>query len=139
MAKSGYGTLLARRETARISADMESKARATVFRVTDPPRVSPFPKGPNRPLLNTAVMIMAIGGGLACAFLFSQIRPTFNDERRLREVSGLRVLGTIVMTQSDEHRLRRRRGFVALFLSVMSLVSVYIAIMASLMMTMARA
>jgi polysaccharide chain length determinant protein (PEP-CTERM system associated) len=138
MAKSTYGALLARRETARISSEMESKTRATDFRVIDPPQVSSRPKAPNRRLLNTVVLLMALGGGFAAAFLVSQIRPTFNDERRLREVSGLEVLGTVVMAWTDEQKWRRTRGLVAFFLSFLTLLSAYVAVLASFMVTVSR-
>jgi hypothetical protein len=81
---------------------------------------------------------MALGGGFAAAFLVSQIRPTFNDERRLREVSGLEVLGTVVMAWTDEQKWRRTRGLVAFFLSFLTLLSAYVAVLASFMVTVSR-
>ncbi|HEX9742049.1 MAG TPA: hypothetical protein VGA17_04595, partial [Nitrospiraceae bacterium] len=68
----------------------------------------------------------------------SQLRPTFDGERRLREVSGLQVLGTIAMAWTDEQKRRRTRGLIALLFSILSLLSAYVAIMASLMMTVSR-
>ncbi|HKQ25362.1 MAG TPA: XrtA system polysaccharide chain length determinant [Burkholderiales bacterium] len=139
LAKGGYGALLARRETARITNEMEKKTNVTDFRVIDPPRVSSIPSGPNRRLLNSLVLLVALGGGAGLAFVLSQIRPTFNDERRLREVSGVQVLGTVVMAWTAAQKARRTRGWAALLISFVSLLSAYAAIMLGLVLTVSRA
>jgi polysaccharide chain length determinant protein (PEP-CTERM system associated) len=138
MTKSTYGTLLARRETARISEEMESRTSTTNFRVIDPPRVPSVPKAPNREILSSIVLLMALGGGLGFAFVLSQLRPTFNDERRLTEVSGFQVLGTVIMAWTDAQKARRTRGLVALLISFGSLLSAYAAIMVGLALTASR-
>jgi len=94
---------------------------------------------PNRQLLNSLVLLMALGGGGGLAFVLSQIRPTFNDERRLREASGLQVIGTVVLAPTDAQKARRTRGLVALLISFASLLSAYAAIMAALVLTATRA
>ena len=136
--KSRYDKLLERRESAQISGDVEASHAVMGFRVIDPPQVPQTPSEPNRPRLMSLVLLAAVGGGLGIAFLLSQLRPTFGDERRLREVSGMQVLGTIAMEWTDEQSRRRTRGLFAFVLSFLSLVSAYAAIMASLMMTVSR-
>ena len=136
--KSRYDKLLERRESAQISGDVEASNAVLGFRVIDPPRVPQTPSAPNRPRLMSLVLLAAVGGGLGIAFLLSQLRPTFGDERRLREVSGMQVLGTIAMEWTDEQSRRRTRGLFAFVLSFLSLISAYAAIMASLMMTVSR-
>jgi len=137
--KKNYESLLSRRESAQISGDMETRSSVMDFRVIDPPQVPSLPKAPNRRQLMSLVLLAALGGGLGVAFLVSQIRPTFNDERRLREVSGLQVLGTVLMTRTDAQERRRTRGLVALLISFASLLSAYAAIMAALVLTASRA
>jgi hypothetical protein len=66
------------------------------------------------------------------------MRPTFSDERRLREVTGLPVLGSVVMSWTDAQKRRQARGLIAFVLSFLSLLSAYAAIMASLMMAVSR-
>jgi hypothetical protein len=83
-------------------------------------------------------LLAALGGGLGAAFLISQIRPTFNDERRLREVSGLQVLGTVAMAWTDAQKARRTQGLVALLISFASLLSAYAAIMAAFVLTASK-
>jgi polysaccharide chain length determinant protein (PEP-CTERM system associated) len=136
--KTRYDKLLERRESAQISGDVEASDVAMGFRVIDPPQVPLAPTAPNRPRLMSLVLLAALAGGLAVAFLIGQIKTTFNDERTLREVSGLHVLGTIAMAWTDSQRKHRARGLVALLLSILSLLSAYLAIMASLMMTASR-
>jgi len=136
--KKNYESLLTRRESAQITGDVEARASLFDFRVIDPPQVPPVPKPPSRPQLMSMVLLAALGGGLGIAFLISQLRPTFDDERRLREVSGLQVLGTVVMAWTDAQKARRIRGLVAFLFSVLSLISAYVAIMAALVLTASR-
>ncbi len=136
--KSHYDKLLERRESAQISGDVEASDVAMGFRVIDPPQVPLAPSAPNRPLLVSLALLAALGGGLGIAFLISQIKTTFNDERKLKEASGFQVLGTIAMAWTDKQKKRRAWGMFALLLSFLSLLSAYGAIMASLMMTTSR-
>jgi polysaccharide chain length determinant protein (PEP-CTERM system associated) len=136
--KDRYEKLLERRESAQITGDVEASDITMGFRVIDPPQVPRTPSTPNRPQLMSLVLFAALAGGLGIAFLISQARPTFSDERRLREVTGLKVLGTVAMVWTDEQKKRRTRGFVAIGLSVLSLLVTYVAVMASLMMTVSR-
>ncbi|MGB5082989.1 MAG: XrtA system polysaccharide chain length determinant [Burkholderiales bacterium] len=136
--KKNYESLLSRRESAQISGEMETRSSVMNFRVIDPPRVPLVPKAPNRLLLASLVLLAALGGGLGVAFLISQLRPTFNDERRLREVSGLHVLGTVIMARTGAQGTRRTRGLVALLISLASLLSAYVAVMLSLVLTASR-
>jgi hypothetical protein len=100
--------------------------------VIDPPTVPSTPNAPNRRMLMSMVMLFAVGAGIGAAFLLSQIRPTFNDEKKLREISGLPVFGTVAMAWTDVQRSKRRKGLVALLLSFLSLLSAYGTIMAAL-------
>ena len=118
---------------------MATDASFIDFRVVDPPQVRLSPKVGSRPLLMSLVLLAALGGGGGVAFLISQIRPTMNDERRLREVTGLQVLGTVVMAWTDAQKARRARGLVALLISFASLLSAYAAIMVALVLTASRA
>jgi hypothetical protein len=84
-------------------------------------------------------LLAALGAGLALAFLMSQLRPTMNDERRLREISGIAGIGHCVMSWTEAQKKQRKKGLVALAISFGSLVSAYAAVMAVLMLTAARA
>jgi polysaccharide chain length determinant protein (PEP-CTERM system associated) len=136
--RARYDKLLERRESAQITGDVEASDITMGFRVIDPPQLPRTPSTPNRLQLMSVVLLAALGSGLGIAFLISQLRPTFSDERRLREVSGLRVLGTVAMVWTDEQKKRRTRGLVAIGFSFLSLLLTYVAVMASLMMTVSR-
>ena len=130
--KANYERLLTRREQAQMSGEMESNASVMDFRVIDPPTVPSTPNAPNRQLLITMVMLLALGAGIGVAFVLSQIRPTFSDEKRLRELSGLPVFGTVAMAWTDVQRGKRRKGLIAFLLSFVSLLSAYGTVLAAL-------
>ncbi|MBB5018876.1 polysaccharide chain length determinant protein (PEP-CTERM system associated) [Chitinivorax tropicus] len=108
--KQNYENLLARRESAHLSGEMDASANVVDFRVIDPPRLPSQPSAPNRPLLMIAVLGVAVAGGLAVALLLSQLRPTFNSRRELRDVTGLPILGSISMIWTPEQRRKSRQG-----------------------------
>lgn len=137
--KKNYESLLARRESASITGEMEASSNAVSFRVVDPPQVPANPSAPNRPALVSLVLLVAIGAGIGVAFLISQFRPTVGDERGLGLVSGLPVFGTVVMAWSAEQMRRRRRGVIAFVVSFAGLLSAYAAILGILLFTAARA
>ena len=130
--RGNYEKLLSRREQAQMSGEMESNANVMDFRVIDPPTAPSTPNAPNRPPLMSLVLLVALGAGVAVAFVLSQIRPTFADEKRLRELSGLPVFGTVSMAWTDAQRSKRRKGLVAFVLSFASLLSAYGTIMAAM-------
>jgi polysaccharide chain length determinant protein (PEP-CTERM system associated) len=136
--KARYDRLLERRESARISGDVEASDVVMSFRVVDPPQVPAGMKRPNRLRLMMMVAAAALGSGLGLAFLLGQMRPTFNDERTLREVTGFRVLGTVAMTWSAKQKTRRRLGLFAFVLSNLGLLAAFAAVML-LALTAARA
>jgi polysaccharide chain length determinant protein (PEP-CTERM system associated) len=128
--KKNYDQLATRRESAQLTGDVQSNANVMEFRVIDPPQVPVRPDWPNRPLLLSAVLFMAIFGGIAIAFAISQLRPTIDTEHALRELSGLAVFGTVGMAWNGEEERKKHRGFVALFICSVGLLVVYFAVMA---------
>lgn len=123
--KANYEALLARRESASISEEMESKTAALDFRIIDPPRVPLSPAWPNRPLMITLVLLGAILAGIVLAFLVSQIRRTVDDRMTLKDLTGLPLLGTISMVWTPEQKARQRKRLFAYIASFMSLISAY--------------
>jgi polysaccharide chain length determinant protein (PEP-CTERM system associated) len=136
--RTRYDKLLERREQAQISGAVEASDAGMGFRIIDPPQVPLTPSAPNRPGLMTAVLLAALGCGFGLTLLMPQLKITFDDERRLREATGISVLGSVALTLNDKQRKRRARGVFALVLSYLSLLSAYGAIMASLVLSTAR-
>jgi len=114
--KRNYEALVARRESAEMSGEMEATSGVADFRLIDPPRVSPRPVAPNRLLLFPGALMMAVGAGLVASFVVSQVWPTFFDTSMLRQITGLPVLGTVSFVLNDTIRRRERRGLIG-FLS----------------------
>jgi len=107
--KSNYAGMLARRETATLSGEVESKTDVVEFRVIDPPRVPNKPAWPNRPLFVIAVPFVGIGLGLALAFLLTQLRPAVESRRQLSELTTYPLLGMVSMVETEQaHRNKRR-------------------------------
>lgn len=107
--KKNYEDLVARRQSAVMSSDLESASGIADFRLIDPPRVSPKPVFPNRILLLPLALAAALAAGLFTAFAASQIRPAFASAADLRARTGLPMLG-IVSAVLDESEIRRARS-----------------------------
>lgn len=106
--KKQYDALLARLDSTRLGAQAASTGLVD-FQVVDPPTASFSPVFPNRPLLIIGVFFLAIGAGIAIAYLLHLLRPVFVSARQLGAVTGLVVLGTVSMAWAGEHRLETRR------------------------------
>jgi len=107
--KQQYNELLQRRESARISEDVDQTADSIKFRVIDPPRAPTKPSGPKRQLFSSAVFIVALGAGIALAFLMSQIRSTFDSKRKLKDITNRPVLGSVSMVWTDKELQERKK------------------------------
>lgn len=106
--KTNYSQLLARRESAVITGEVESKTDAVEFRVIDPPRASNEPVKPNRPLLISLAPAGGLAGGLGLAFLLAQLRPTVDGRRQLQQLTGLQLLGAVSRVETEAMRRRKR-------------------------------
>lgn len=137
--KQNFEKFLSRRESAQISGDMDANTGVMDFRIIDPPRVPLVPSSPNRPFLMSMVLLAGIGGGIALAFLLSQIKPTFADRKTLREGTGLPILGAVSMIWTDQERTKRKRNLAALAASYAGLFAAYGGLMAALTLLMRQA
>ncbi len=114
--KKNYEDLVARRESASLSGDLEGASGIADFRLIDPPRVTPQPVAPNRLLLLPLALLAALAAGVATAFVASQLRAVFFDARSLRDATGLPLLGVVTLVVNDSLRIKERsdmRRFVA--------------------------
>jgi polysaccharide chain length determinant protein (PEP-CTERM system associated) len=110
--KSNYEGLVARRESAQLTGELDESAGVADFRVIDPPRVSPKPVAPDRPMLLAAVVLLSLGAGVAAAFAASQLFPTFFNANSLQSITKRPVLGVVSVQPSRVlSRVRRRRAF----------------------------
>ncbi|MGI4848392.1 MAG: XrtA system polysaccharide chain length determinant [Janthinobacterium lividum] len=123
--KENYDKLVERRESARLSGDLNATTDMIKFRVVDPPTVPLRPTGPDRPKLVSAVFAAALLAGVGFALLMSQIRPTFVSQHSLREVTGLPILGAVSMNWTPLEKTKRKRSVYVFGVAVLVLALVY--------------
>jgi polysaccharide chain length determinant protein (PEP-CTERM system associated) len=125
--KKNYEDLVARRQSAVMSGELDVASGVAEFRVIDPPRVAPRPVSPNRMLLLPGVLLLSLGAGLFFAFAAAQLRPTISSGEDLRTVSGLPLLGVVTMLRTEDD-LRRERASLFRFVAASGgLVSLFLA------------
>lgn len=106
--KKNYEDLVARRESAAMSGDLDVASGMAEFRLIDPPRVSPQPVFPNRLLLLPMVLLAAAAAGMFAAFAASQVRPVFFHPAELRAKFDLPILGMVSAVVGSADTRRRR-------------------------------
>src|SRR5436190_3146189 len=136
--RKNYESLVARRESATISAQSQSVAGVSDFRLVDPPRVSPSPVWPNSRVLAPLALIFALAAGLLAAYLANEARPTFYNGRSLREACGLPLLGVVSMIVSEPRRRAERSSMFWFLGGVGALLGTYLASFIVLEMLTAR-
>lgn len=106
--KRSYEELVARRESASISQEVDTKSTMTDIQVVDPPHVDPRPVFPGRTVVAALAFLVAIGAGIAIAFVLSQFFPTIQYPKVLRNVTQRPVLGSVTFhaLPSDLRRVR---------------------------------
>ena len=123
--KKNYDGLVARRESAAMTGELEAASGVADFRLIDPPRVSPKPVAPNRLLLLPAALVLALLGGGFASFAAAQLRPVFFDGRALAEATGLPLLGRVSYLKVDADTKKNKAKF-GLFLALLgALVGTY--------------
>lgn len=127
--RKNYDALLTRSQSAQMSEDMESKTDVIDFKVIDPPYVPPVPSFPNRPLLYSVVLLIALVGGALVGFIVSQIKPTIADRNSLAEVTEYPVLGTITMVWNNAQKRSHRKKLFTWGATVGALLSAYAMVM----------
>ncbi len=133
--RKNYEDLVARRQSAVMSGELEVASGLAEFRLIDPPRVSPKPVSPNRVAMLPLALAAGLGAGLILAFLLSQLRPVFYDPSELRNKTGLPLLGVVSLRVDDAVR-RKERGslirFVSASLGLVGLFAVGLAVTAAM-------
>lgn len=107
--KKNYNDLVARRESATLSGDLDNVTGVADFRLIDPPRTSPKPVAPNRLLLMPLALLAALAAGLGVTFLLSQIRAVFYDAQAMSESLGLPLLGVVSLVMDNNANQRRKK------------------------------
>ncbi len=119
--------LLERRESARMSEDLQRNAGDVTFRVIDPPFVPLQPNEPNKPLLNAGILVVALGSGGALAFLLTLLHPIVTDARMLAQTSGMPLLGSVSYVKSRAEVRKDRLALTAFVVGVLGLLLAFAA------------
>jgi polysaccharide chain length determinant protein (PEP-CTERM system associated) len=93
--RKNYDQLVSRREAASLGVKIDQNGSLADFRLIEPPRVLPNPVFPGKRALALFVMLLALVGGVAGAYVRSLMTPTFASERDLREFTRRPVLGSL--------------------------------------------
>ena len=125
--KKNYESLIQRRESVSLSGDMQTVSGVGDFKLIDPPRVSPRPVTPNRPLLFMLGLFLSLSVGVMSAYVASMLRPTFYDVRALREATKFSVLGSVMMSGNGAMLPETKKAIVRYMLCAGALVFVYAA------------
>lgn len=128
--KSNHTSLLKRLEQARLTRQVDTSVDTVKFRTLDPPKVPQKPYGPNRVAFSSMVFGGGVAGGLALAFLLSQLRPVFFDRRQLNEITGLPVLGSVNMVWIPRQKAKRALGNFLFLMGVIILIGSYASVIA---------
>ena len=123
--KHNYESLVARRESAAISGEMEATSAMAEFRLIDPPRVFPKPVAPNRLKLLSLALLGALAAGALASFAASQIRRRFFDAHALQSTLGIQVLGTVSLIESAPVRRKEKRGLIGFIAATVALIGSY--------------
>lgn len=128
--KRNYESLVTRKESAKISEDAGRSSDEFRFKIVDPPRLPLSPIGPNRLIFSTVVLIGGLIMGVVFALFLSQLKPTFDNRKTVRDVIGLPVLGGVSMVWSERQRLKNKLEAISFGLVFMGLLAVYGAYLA---------
>jgi polysaccharide chain length determinant protein (PEP-CTERM system associated) len=109
---SQHQEMLQRRESARLSEDLEQSSSDVIFRVIEPPFVPTAPSEPDKLLLNAAALVLSVLVGAGVAFLISLINPVISNTRTLMNVAGFPTLGVVPYHQSPEEKRKELYGSV---------------------------
>jgi polysaccharide chain length determinant protein (PEP-CTERM system associated) len=136
--KKNYQDLVARRESAAMSGELDVASGVADFRLIDPPRVSPKPVAPNRYALLGIALLVSLGGGFFAAFAAAQLRPVFYDTNELRLKTELPILGVVSRIVGDAEQRRSRSDRLRVVGATGGLVLAYLIAMAGLVIVSAR-
>jgi polysaccharide chain length determinant protein (PEP-CTERM system associated) len=120
--RNNYEQMMSKREAARMSQTIYGDKDSGKYQVTNPPVMPTSPSGPDRQLFLIMAAAVALGGGIAAAYLLGAINGIFVTPRELEEAFGLPVAGTVSLERTWQTDASSRRNLTAmtLFAGVMA-------------------
>lgn len=123
--KRNFEELIKRRESARLSEEVDDKADRLKLKVIEPPRIPLSPIGPKRIQLFSGVLVASLGIGVAIAFLLTQITPRFYSSAELREFAQIPVIGVVTMISGGRQKTERLMELAVFGLVFLGLLAMY--------------
>ncbi|HSJ49286.1 MAG TPA: XrtA system polysaccharide chain length determinant [Gammaproteobacteria bacterium] len=123
--KLNHEELLLRRESASMSEQADVRGDDVKFKVIDPPRVPLAPSGPDRLLFMSLVLLGSLVAGGGAALMLSLVRPTFDDTKAMKDITGIPVLGVVSMVRTEEYMDSRRLAITAFTVAWLTLLVAY--------------
>lgn len=127
-----YKALLQSRESASLSQARDDQNQGVSFRVLEPPLRPQFPTAPNRLILNSVVLLLGLGGGIAIAALPSLIAGHFLSSEELANQFGVPVMGVVSILPFNLGTRRSKLSTAALSLCLVLLFVSYFGVLALL-------
>jgi polysaccharide chain length determinant protein (PEP-CTERM system associated) len=109
--QQAYDKLLQDREGIKLRADAQNQDGSVQFRIVAPPSFSKVPSKPMRPLLLTGVLLLAVLGGAAVAFLRHKMQSSYSTPAALAAASGLPVLGAVSFVRGAKQKAAEAQQF----------------------------
>lgn len=108
--RKNYEELIERRDRLSITANLGAGGQGVDYKVFERPQVSLIPTSQSfRVMLIAGVSLLAVGAGLAAAFLLTWMQKTFTQSSELQSAFGLPVLGALSEVRSAAVVEQRRR------------------------------
>jgi polysaccharide chain length determinant protein (PEP-CTERM system associated) len=109
-----YQDLLARRESAKLSQSVNDEQSSINVRIVEPPKKAPFPVSPNRPLMNSLVILLGLAAGIATAIGLSINAGRFFAKEQLAAEFDYPIIGVVGRLARADDSLDARRAYTAL-------------------------
>jgi hypothetical protein len=123
-----YQELLSRRESARISQSVNDQQSAVTVRIVEPPRKAPFPVSPNRPLINSLILLAGIAAGMASAGGMAIGAGRFYAKEQLN-VFDYPIIGVVTRLPRVDDIVAARAAYMVLGGSFLFLMASYVGVL----------
>ena len=127
-----YQELLARRESAKLSQSVNDEQSSINVRIVEPPKKAAFPVAPNRPLLNSAVILIGLLAGIATAIALSINAGRFFAKEQLAAEFDYPIIGVVGRLARADDALNSRRAYTALAACTGLLLCGYVVVLVAL-------
>ncbi|HWU55578.1 MAG TPA: XrtA system polysaccharide chain length determinant [Rhizomicrobium sp.] len=127
-----YQELLARRESAKLSQSVNDEQSSINVRIVEPPKKAAFPVAPNRPLLNSVVILVGLLAGIATAIALSINAGRFFAKEQLAAEFDYPIIGVVGRLARADDALNTRRAYTALAACTGLLLCGYVVVLVAL-------